>query len=196
MAYDPPIYPGEIPSEAELFPWADDEDYVSREKFLAIMKELRAALLELGTDPAAAYDTVKDRLAGMTAFLVPTGAIIMWSGSIATIPTGWALCDGEGGRPNLLDKFVKGVPNAGTDPGSAGGSEETEDHTLTEAEMPAHVHVQERYANTGDSGEGSGSDHCKGGTEMNTQSKGGGGAHKHDQNKPPYYEIAYIIKTA
>jgi len=39
----------------------------------------------------------------------PTGGIIMWSGTIATIPTGWALCDGTSGTPDLRDKFVVGA---------------------------------------------------------------------------------------
>ena len=39
---------------------------------------------------------------------VPIGGIIMWSGSIATIPTTWALCDGTANAPgpDLRDKFV------------------------------------------------------------------------------------------
>ncbi len=40
---------------------------------------------------------------------VAVGTIAMWSGTIATIPTGWALCDGNNGTPNLLDKFVIGA---------------------------------------------------------------------------------------
>lgn len=36
--------------------------------------------------------------------IVPTGGIIMWSG--ATVPTGWYLCDGTNGTPNLADKFI------------------------------------------------------------------------------------------
>ena len=38
--------------------------------------------------------------------IIPKGGIIMWSGTIATIPFGWALCDGNNGTPNLIDKFV------------------------------------------------------------------------------------------
>src|SRR5262249_23951377 len=38
--------------------------------------------------------------------LLPTGSIIMWSGTSA--PTGWALCDGGGGRPDLRGKFIVG----------------------------------------------------------------------------------------
>ena len=39
---------------------------------------------------------------------IPIGGIIMWSGSIANIPTGWALCNGSNGTPNLTNKFVYG----------------------------------------------------------------------------------------
>ena len=37
---------------------------------------------------------------------LPAGVIVMWSGSIATIPTGWLLCNGANGTPNLLNRFV------------------------------------------------------------------------------------------
>ena len=39
---------------------------------------------------------------------VPKGGIIMWSGSVATIPAGWALCDGNNGTPDLSGKFIIG----------------------------------------------------------------------------------------
>lgn len=37
---------------------------------------------------------------------IPSGGIILWSGTIATIPAGWALCNGENGTPDLRDRFV------------------------------------------------------------------------------------------
>ena len=40
---------------------------------------------------------------------VPSGAILMWSGTIATIPSGWYLCDGTNGTPNLTNKFIIGA---------------------------------------------------------------------------------------
>ena len=40
---------------------------------------------------------------------IPVGGIIMWSGTIATIPSGWALCNGSNGTPDLRDKFVVGA---------------------------------------------------------------------------------------
>jgi hypothetical protein len=40
---------------------------------------------------------------------VPIGSIIMWSGTIATIPSNYRLCDGGNGTPDLRDKFVIGA---------------------------------------------------------------------------------------
>lgn len=37
------------------------------------------------------------------------GAIELWSGTIASIPPGWALCDGTNGTPDLTDQFVLGA---------------------------------------------------------------------------------------
>ena len=39
---------------------------------------------------------------------IPKGVIVAWSGSGSDIPDGWALCDGNGGRPNLIDRFIRG----------------------------------------------------------------------------------------
>ncbi len=40
---------------------------------------------------------------------IPKGAILLWSGSIASIPAGWQLCDGTNGSPNLKNVFVVGA---------------------------------------------------------------------------------------
>lgn len=42
---------------------------------------------------------------------VPAGAIIMWSGSIGSIPTGYVICNGSNGTPDLRDRFVVGAGN-------------------------------------------------------------------------------------
>jgi hypothetical protein len=42
----------------------------------------------------------------------PTGGIIMWSGSIASIPSGWALCNGSNGTPDLRNRFIVGAGSA------------------------------------------------------------------------------------
>lgn len=40
---------------------------------------------------------------------VPIGGIIMWSGTVATIPANWQLCNGTNGTPDLRDKFIAGA---------------------------------------------------------------------------------------
>lgn len=67
----------------------------------------------------------------------PIGTIQMFSGLLADIPTGWQLCDGTSGTPNLIAKFVVGAPSA-TEPGSEGGEDQ---HTLTVTEIANHNHT-------------------------------------------------------
>jgi hypothetical protein len=50
---------------------------------------------------------------------MPAGGIIMWSGTIASIPTGWVLCDGASGTPDLTDKFIISVASSAENPGTA-----------------------------------------------------------------------------
>ncbi len=50
---------------------------------------------------------------------VPQGGIIMWSGTIASIPAGWSLCNGSNGTPDLTDKFIVSVASSAENPGTA-----------------------------------------------------------------------------
>lgn len=82
---------------------------------------------------------------------IPSGVIVMWSGSIASIPTGWYLCNGLNGTPNLEDRFIVGaVAETGGLGGvnATGGTNSNHNHTitvagtsLTEAQLPAHHHL-------------------------------------------------------
>src|SRR5690606_19832012 len=67
---------------------------------------------------------------------IPVGGIIMWSGSIASIPAGWALCDGTNGTPDLRDRFIVGAGGSYA-VGETGGAAQV---TLTVDEIPAHSH--------------------------------------------------------
>ena len=51
---------------------------------------------------------------------IPAGAIIMWSGSIGSIPAGYVLCNGSNGTPDLRDRFIVGSGN-NYSVGSSGG---------------------------------------------------------------------------
>ena len=66
--------------------------------------------------------------------LVPIGGIIMWSGSVATIPSSWRLCNGQNGTPNLQDRFVVGAGSGyavGATGGSANATLVSHSHTAT-----------------------------------------------------------------
>ena len=52
----------------------------------------------------------------------PSGFIAMWHGTIANIPSGYVICDGNNSTPNLLARFVEGVATAATNPGATGGA--------------------------------------------------------------------------
>jgi len=89
--------------------------------------------------------------AGTTLGIVPIGGIIIWSGTLGTIPANWALCDGTNGTPNLASSFVYGA--GGTQPyGQIGGSST---QILTINNVPPHRHSQLNYypGSIGGSGE-------------------------------------------
>lgn len=75
---------------------------------------------------------------------MPTGVILMWSGAIVDIPSGWLLCDGTNGTPDLRNKFIVGAGD--TYAVNVAGGEAT--HVLSSAEMPAHTHVQDSHNHT------------------------------------------------
>jgi microcystin-dependent protein len=116
---------------------------------------------------------------------VPTGFIGMWSGSIATIPAGWGICDGSSGRPDLRDRFIVGAGSTYSI-GNTGGANAV---TLIEANLPAHTHS---FSGTGSSNEVDLShSHDFSGTTVAE------GIHNHNLQKYPsgssystYYDIA------
>lgn len=143
------------------------------------------------------------------------GMILIWSGSSASIPDGWTLCDGTNNTPDLRNRFVIGAGD--TYEVAATGGEAT--HTLTSSEMPSHTHA----ATTTSAGEhthtlGADQDAAQGtygfsihgsstGAESYKGSTSSAGAHTHTitvketgggkahNNLPPYYALCYIMKT-
>ena len=140
---------------------------------------------------------------------IPVGGIIMWSGTIANIPTpGWALCDGSNSTPDLRNKFIVGayggagigtISTAGPEisidtatnpnytPGNIGG--ETA-HKLTIAELASHTHLLTNQISGGGSSVGGG-----GSGTIDIQS-GSAGSSNYHENRPPYYALAFIMRTS
>jgi microcystin-dependent protein len=134
----------------------------------------------------------------------------MWSGAASAIPSGWNLCDGSNGTPNLVGKFIKG----GSTAGATGGSTSTGEHTLTTAQMPSHSHYTLGGQTRPESGTvGTSKPAARAGTQSGssyqsyvlrpatidanvgpTNSQGGSSSHSHTVD-PVHYTLCYIIKT-
>ena len=77
--------------------------------------------------------------------MVPFGGMVWWSGAIGAIPANWDLCDGAGGTPNLLGRFIVGSGNSYTT-GDMGGADtndtqHTHGHTGLSVNLTgAHTH--------------------------------------------------------
>ena len=148
---------------------------------------------------------------------IPVGGIIMWSGSIATIPTGWSLCNGQNGTPNLRDKFIVGATSDGdsTYPGigvgNTGGSadsvvvnhthrpeafldEQRYNFALTSAGLPVTSSTGYRAIEATAGGNG---------TWISTAGDVWGatgnvkiGSTATNTNLPPYYALAFIMRVS
>ena len=141
---------------------------------------------------------------------VPSGVISMWSGSSAAIPSGWNLCDGTNGTPNLIGKFIKSASTAGGTGGSNTHSHahtlSAGAHTLSTSQMPSHTHSMTGYKTTYSSVDPQvpSFQHYKDDAiTLSTTSTGGGSSHSHSlagsitsgSNEPAYFELCYIMKA-
>jgi microcystin-dependent protein len=91
--------------------------------------------------------TDKSTAIATTAFVhtvLPIGVIVMWGGQISAIPSGWQLCDGSNGTPNLRGQFIVGAGSTYS-PGDQGGAASV---TLDATQMPIHNHTLAGTINT------------------------------------------------
>jgi hypothetical protein len=142
-----------------------------------------------------------------------SGMIMLWSGSIATVPTGWVLCNGSNSTPDLRNRFVIGAhsDNTGvantTVTGSStltGGSKDavvvSHTHTATVTD-PGHSHVANFVRNAGGAFSSTSGSNLTNVANTNTAvtditvANSTTGVSGTDANLVPYYALAYIMKT-
>jgi hypothetical protein len=167
--------------------------------------------------PTASVATSNTQIA-TTAFvrsIIPTGVILMWSGSIASIPSGWLICDGANGTPDLRNRFIVGAGSTyavAATGGSADAIVVSHTHSASSTSTvtdPGHNH------GTGIGGSfavftGSGGSGFTGGgaqftgttgtattgiTVSTTTTNTSAGSSGTNANLPPYYALAYIMKS-
>jgi hypothetical protein len=139
---------------------------------------------------------------------VPTGGIILWSGSTGSIPATWYLCDGTNGTPDLRNSFIVGAGSTyavNATGGTADAVVVTHNHTASVTD-PGHTHGVSATSLMGN---------WSGGTQnlrndvrsvgydpvtINSNTTGitvtntSAGVSGTNANLPPYYALAYIMK--
>ena len=137
--------------------------------------------------------------------VIPSGVIVMWSGSKDNIPEGWALCDGSNGTPDLRGRFIVGAGIGEYTVGKKGGEERV---TLKLEEIPAHQHYYlgddelKKYGPSWLEDKGpEGVWDADSSTSPTAKDKGShkyattySGEGKSHNNLPPYYALCYIMK--
>ena len=154
----------------------------------------------------ATYDDIYGILGTIPAAssTLPSGMILLWSGSIGSIPAGYLLCDGTNSTPDLRNSFIVGAGSTysvNQTGGSADSIVVSHTHTATSTVTdPGHFHtstilsgsnvnaspgVQVGSGNTGTATTG-----ITVATTNATSGTSGTGA-----NLPPYYALCYIMKS-
>jgi len=128
---------------------------------------------------------------------VPTGCILIWSGSAGSIPSGFQLCDGTNGTPDLRNSFVLGAGNnyvVGQTGGSTDAIVVSHTHSVND---PGHFHTYTTLGGSGSTYQGGSGGEVSANTgsqvtgiTLQTAGTSGSGA-----NMPPYYALCYIYKT-
>lgn len=108
---------------------------------------------------------------------------MLWYGTVATIPSGWHLCDGTTGTPDLANKFVLGAGSPVPPPNLTGGAS-VHNHDFT---GDGHAHDLAAGNNIIDSTPA-------GDIAHQTTVSPAVGSTDSDNHIPPYRTLCYIMK--
>jgi hypothetical protein len=138
------------------------------------------------------------------------GMIMLWSGSIASIPSGWALCNGSNGTPDLRNRFIVGAGSTyavDATGGSADAIVVSHTHTASSSSVvtdPGHTHAYSTGIDLNFTGishragtptnSGTTNSNTTGITVATSTTVNSAGSSGTNANLPPYYALAYIMK--
>jgi hypothetical protein len=159
-----------------------------------------------GASTASAARTNLD--VAQAVYAVPSGGIILWSGSTGSIPTGWFLCNGSNSTPDLRSRFVVGAGSTyavNATGGSADAITVSHTHTATSTDS-GHTHGFTNFLapdNTGGGkaaftnfdNQGSSTYITDSSTAIISTTNASTGSSGTNANLPPYFALAYIMKS-
>ena len=128
-----------------------------------------------GTCTATAFAGDGSALTGISAFV--SGMIMMYNS--ATAPSGWYLCDGNNGTPDLRDKFIVGAGSSYSVGDNGGNNTVTISGTTDGHNTPISASNQSRLQPVSYQFDNN-----------HTHNFSGSG-----DNRPPYYALTYIMKS-
>ena len=135
---------------------------------------------------------------------IPSGVIVIWSGSSGSIPSGWYLCNGSNGTPDLRNRFVVGATSTyavGATGGSADAIVVSHSHSASDS---GHTHTTFNGANlnsnvtnggvagTVNRGSTFSNETNSASANISVSTTGSSGT---NANLPPYYALCYIQKA-
>jgi len=184
------------PESTDGLAQADDHLRLIKSVLQSTFPNINAALSGSDED----LNTLTSRLTEITDVLdgvnpsthIPSGVVLMWSGSDVDVPNGWSLCDGTNGTPDLRDRFVLGSSDNSTDLGASGST-----HTLTSSQSGSHNHTTTTGSTTQSSVEvQAGTGQVVDANLPHTHPITSDGTHLHtvSMDSGKVYRIAYIIK--
>ena len=143
-----------------------------------------------GTCTATAFAGDGSALTGIQG--IPSGVIMMWSGAVNAIPTGFVLCNGSNSTPDLRDRFVVGAGNSYS-VGDNGGSVTATD-TVSVSVSGSGTTGNQNW------GSGSGQYQPTNGWQQSGHNhsfsfSGSGSDTVSIDTRSPYYALCYIMKT-
>ena len=162
---------------------------------------------------SGSWTTVSDGADGADgSSTLPQGCIIMYNGT--TAPTGWQICNGNNGSPDLRNRFIVSTGSSYSINATGGANSVT----LTEAQMPSHDHDADASVSdpghkhqlkggvddadsgsyisagdqTGNLNVGAMNDNTTGiSVSVDVDNEGSGNSH---ENRPPYFALTFIMK--
>ena len=209
-----------VPTSTSMLVRCDGTNIVDQTNYISGALAVGGTMTLSGNPASALQAATKQYVDAAVAGGVPAGAIVLWNGSVGSIPSGWYLCNGSNGTPDLRDRFVVGAGSTysvNATGGSADSVVVSHSHSAGVSD-PQHSH-QTGVIPTGDEASGYGLSKVGGfvnrvmvtadsggfnsnsgkstsnagtGISVSISSTGSSGT---NANLPPYYALCYIMKS-